>query len=287
MSKPHDHDHDHGSIEQPAAGMSRRNFIKTGAVAAGATAAAATTAGITAGTAQAAGLEKYADPANPILPPSNMELDLKHVALVITDPQVDFLSPTGVTWEVVGESVKELNTVENIERLFVAAKAAEITVAVSPHYYYPTDHGWAFEGGLEKLMHAIGMFDRDSVYEGLKEGAGHDFLARYKKYILDGKTLICSPHKVFGPEQNDLVLQLRKRKVDQVILAGMSANLCTQAHMHELLELGFEVAVVKDATAAAKLPEGDGYLAALTNFRFMANAIWTTDEAVKRMGGKT
>ena len=240
--------------------------------------------GITAGRAQAAGLEQYADPTNPILPPSNMELDLKSVALVITDPQVDFLSPTGVTWEVVGESVTELNTVENIERLFIAAKDAGITVAVSPHYYYPTDHGWAFEGGLEKLMHAIGMFDRDSVYEGLKEGAGHDFLARYKKYILDGETLICSPHKVFGPEQNDLVLQLRKRKVDQVILAGMSANLCTQAHMHELLELGFEVAVVKDATAAAKLPEGDGYLAALTNFRFMANAIWTTDEAVKRMG---
>ena len=287
MSKAHNHDHEHGSAEQPTGAMSRRKFIKTGAAVAGATAAAATTAGITAGKAQAAGLEKYADPANPLLPPANMELDMERVALVITDPQVDFLSPTGVTWEVVGESVTELNTVENIERLFIAAKEAGITVAVSPHYYYPTDHGWAFEGGLEKLMHAIGMFDRDSVYEGLKEGAGHDFLARYKKYIFDGKTLICSPHKVFGPEQNDLVLQLRKRKVDQVILAGMSANLCTQAHMHELLELGFEVAVVKDATAAAKLPEGDGYLAALTNFRFMANAVWTTDEATKRMNGKT
>jgi nicotinamidase-related amidase len=88
---------------------------------------------------------------------------------------------------------------------------------------------------------------------------------------------------VYGPEQNDLVLQLRKQGVDQVILAGMSANLCVQAHMHELLETGFEVAVVKDATAAAQIPEGDGYLAALINFRFMANAVWTTDEAVKRM----
>jgi hypothetical protein len=28
------------------------------------------------------------------------------------------------------------------------------------------------------------------------------------------------------------------------------------------------------------LPEGDGYLAALTNFRYMANAVWTTDETV-------
>ena len=53
--------------------------------------------------------------------------------------------------------------------------------------------------------------------------------------------------------------------------------------MRELLETGFEVAVVKDATAAAMVPEGDGYLAALTNFRYMANAVWTTDEAITQI----
>ena len=63
----------------------------------------------------------------------------------------------------------------------------------------------------------------------------------------------------------------------------MSANLCVEAHMRELLEQGFDVAVVRDATAAAMLPEGDGYLAALKNFRYMANALWTTDEAVARI----
>ena len=47
-----------------------------------------------------------------------------------------------------------------------------------------------------------------------------------------------------------------------------------------LLEQGFEVAVVSDATAAVMLPEGDGYLAALTNLRCMANALSTTEEAV-------
>ena len=41
-----------------------------------------------------------------------------------------------------------------------AAKEAGLTVAISPHYYFPTDHGWRFEGPLEKLMHGIGMFDR-------------------------------------------------------------------------------------------------------------------------------
>ena len=63
----------------------------------------------------------------------------------------------------------------------------------------------------------------------------------------------------------------------------MSANLCTQAHLYELLEQGFEEAVVRDATAAAKLPEGDGYLAAITNFRFVANDLLTTEQAVAAM----
>jgi nicotinamidase-related amidase len=53
--------------------------------------------------------------------------------------------------------------------------------------------------------------------------------------------------------------------------------------MRELLEQGFEVAVVTDATAGAKLPEGDGYKAALVNFRYMANAVWTTAEAVQEI----
>jgi nicotinamidase-related amidase len=218
------------------------------------------------------------------LPNPGMAID-KHTALVVTDPQNDFLSPEGVTWGVVGESVTENKTVENIETLLKTAKKEGIPVFISPHYYYPTDHGWKFEGALEVLMHSIGMFDRVGPLD-LKgfEGSGADWLEQYKQYINDGTTVVSSPHKVYGPENNDLVLQLRKRGINKVILAGMSANLCVEAHMRELLEQGFEVAVVKDASAAAKLPEGDGYAAALTNFRFMANAVWTTSEARHSMG---
>jgi nicotinamidase-related amidase len=218
------------------------------------------------------------------LPDPGVTVELERTALVITDPQNDFLSPEGVTWGVVGESVTENNTVDNIETLLKTAKKIGMQVFVSPHYYYPTDHGWKFEGALEVLMHDIGMFDRVDPLslEGF-EGSGADWLERYKPYIKDGKTVVSSPHKVYGPETNDLVLQLRKRGVDKVILAGMSANLCTESHMRELLEQGFEVAVVKDATAAAKVPDGDGYQTALVNFRFMANAVWTTDEAVAAM----
>ncbi len=220
------------------------------------------------------------------LPDPGMTVTEGVTALVVTDPQNDFLSPDGVTWGVVGESVTENNTVANLERLLRTAKETGTPVFISPHYYYPTDHGWQFGGALEVLMHNIGMFDRNSPLslEGF-EGSGADWLAAYKPYIEDGETVVASPHKVYGPETNDLVLQLRKRGIDKVILAGMSANLCVEAHMRELLEQGFEVAVVKDATAAARLPEGDGYQTALVNFRFMANAVWSADDATQAIAG--
>lgn len=218
------------------------------------------------------------------LPDPGMEIVPGRTAVLITDPQNDFLSPKGVAWGVVGKSVTENNTVANIESLFKAAKAINMPVFVSPHYYYPTDHGWQFEGALEALMHNIGMFDRKDALttEGF-EGSGPDWLERYKPYINDGATVISNPHKVYGPETNDLVLQLRKRGIDKVILGGMSANLCTESHMRELLEQGFEVAVVSDATAAAIVEEGDGYQAALVNFRFIANTVWTTNQAVQKI----
>lgn len=221
---------------------------------------------------------------NAELPNPGMEIIKGHTALVITDPQNDFLSEKGVTWGVVGKNVIANNTIENIEMLFKTAKVSDIPVFISPHYYYPTDHGWHFEGALEELMHKIGMFDRKSALsvDGF-EGSGADWLERYKPYINDGKTIITSPHKVYGPETNDLVLQLRKRGIDKVILGGMSANLCTESHMRELIEQGFEVAVVKDATAAAQVDEGDGYHAASVNFRFIANTVWTTEEAITVM----
>jgi len=226
----------------------------------------------------------FAGTATAALPDPGVVIVPGRTALLITDPQNDFLSPKGVTWGVVGESVTKNNTVENIDSLFEAAKGNDMPVFVSPHYYFPTDHGWQFEGALEALMHAIGMFDRKGALttEGF-EGSGADWLEQYKKYINDGKTVVTNPHKVYGPETNDLVLQLRKRGIDKVILGGMSANLCTESHMRELIEQGFEVAVVSDATAAAIVEEGNGYEAALVNFRFIANTVWTTEQAVEKI----
>ena len=214
-----------------------------------------------------------------------MSFSPSDTALVIIDPQNDFLSPSGVVWGLVGANVEENDTVANIEKLMQAAKAAGYNLFVSPHYYFPTDKGWEFGGTVETMMHDINMFDRSGSLEldGF-EGSGADWLDTYKKFIEDGQTIIASPHKVYGPESNDLTLQLRKRHIDKIVLAGMSANLCVEAHMRQLIEDGFEVVVVKDATAAAQHEDlGDGYQAALINFAYIANEVLTTDDAVQAL----
>jgi len=218
------------------------------------------------------------------LPDPGFDIVAGETALLVTDPQNDFLHPDGVAWGVVGANVVANGTVENIDALFATAKTVDMPVFVSPHYYFPHDHKWKFEGALEALMHKIGMFDRGSALsvEGF-ENSGADWLAQYKTYINDGSTVVTSPHKVYGPETNDLVLQLRKQGISKVIIAGMSANLCTESHMRELQEQGFEVMVVSDATAAAQLPGVDGYAAAMANFRMIASHVADTDATVSAM----
>ena len=218
------------------------------------------------------------------LPHPGFDITPGNTALLVTDPQNDFLSPDGVAWGVVGANVEANGTIENIESLFATAQQTGMPVFVSPHYYFPHDHGWQLEGTLEVLMHQIGMFDRKGALntDGF-EGSGADWLERYKPYIENGATVVSNPHKVFGPETNDLVLQMRKRGIDKVIIAGMSANLCTESHMRELQEQGFEVMVVSDATAAAQLPGLDGYAAAMTNFRMIASHVADTETTVEAM----
>jgi len=152
---------------------------------------------------EAAAMSGSAGPAGgseealPVLPDAGFVFDRPRAALVVIDPQNDFLSPDGAGWPVFGQSA--------------------------------------------------------------------------------------SPHKIWGPQSNDLALQLRKRDVSQVVLAGMAANLCVESHLRHLLEEGFEVAVVRDATAGPRLAAGDGYLAALTNYSFLAHAVWLTEEAVSHI----
>ena len=206
-------------------------------------------------------------------------------AVVFIDPQNDVLSPTGKNWGAVGASVTENRTVENMVKIFKAAKASKFSVFISPHYFYPTDRAWTFNGPLEADEFATGTFARTGALNlsGL-EKSGADWLEEFKPFIEDGETIVVSPHKVFGPQTNDLTLQLRKRNVQKVVLGGMLANMCVESHLRDLIEQGFEVYVVADATAGPRHPTwGDGYKAALINYAFLAHAVVKTQDVVDSM----
>ena len=214
-----------------------------------------------------------------------MKINTNDTAVVFIDPQNEVLSENGRAWGAVGDSVKENRTVEHMERIFQAAKENGFEVFISPHYFYPTDKRWKFDGPLETVEQEAHMFARSGALslDGFS-GSGADWLARFKPYIEDGKTVVVSPHRVWGPQTNDLVLQLRKHRISTVILGGMLANICVESHLRDLLEQGFEIVVAKDATAGPRHPEwGDGYAAALINFAFLAHAVLSTDDVVQAM----
>ena len=205
------------------------------------------------------------------------EFDKDRTAIVITDPQNEFLSEDGKLYGLVAENLAELGTIENIETLMKTAKTEGVALAVDPLIYTDLDADWSRAGALQRQLLDMGALHRASLSdpEGF-EGSGADFYAPYKPYIYDGETIVTTPHKMYGPESNDLIYQLRARGIDTVILGGLVANLCVDSHMRALMENGFKVYVVKDAVAA---PGDDAYNAALVNFGMIANGVLTTAEA--------
>ncbi|OAQ64931.1 isochorismatase family domain-containing protein [Pochonia chlamydosporia 170] len=218
---------------------------------------------------------------------AEMQLDKKHTALVFADLQNEFLTETGSYYPMIADKLKELNVMDHIEQLLQCAKENNFFVIHSPHYYYPTDRQWvAPPGAIADYLgkHPKGFVGRkDPVDLEAFVGSGADYPERLKPYLMDGQTANTSPHKGLSCQSNDLIKQLRMRRIEKVIIAGPVGNLCLENHMRDILEAGFEVAVVRDAIAAGKNEEGDGYTAAMVNYRFMANAMWTTEETIRRL----
>lgn len=207
--------------------------------------------------------------------------DKDRTAVVITDPQNDFLDESGKLYGLLADNLIELNTTENIETLMKTAKAEGVTLAVDPLVYNALDVDWSRAGALQRQLLDMGALQRVSLNDPQGfEDSGADFYGPYKPYIYDGETIVVAPHKMYGPESNDLIYQLRARDIDTVILGGLVANLCVDSHMRALMENGFRVYVVTDAVAA---PGEDAYKAALVNYSMIANGVLTTEEATQAL----
>ena len=216
-----------------------------------------------------------------------MQIDKTHTALMLADMQNEFLEEKkeGTYYALIEDALKKRNVIANLEQLLKTAQDLGYFILHSPHWYYPTDGQWVVPAGaIGDYLRSIGFCGRkDPVdLEGFHKSRA-DYYEPFKKYLMDGHTCNTSPHKHFGCEANDVIKQLRMRKVEKVIMAGPVGNICLESHMRDIIEAGIEVAMVRDAVAAGVNDEGDGYAAAMVNWRFMANAVWTTDETVKKM----
>lgn len=214
-----------------------------------------------------------------------MQLDKAHTALVLADIQNEFLTEGGSYYPLIEESLKKNQVLDHIEELLKCAKECGFYIIHSPHYYYPSDGQWIAPGGaISDFLAGINFVRRkDPLSLAGFVGSGADYPERLKKYLQDGHTCNTSPHKGASTQTNDVIKQLRQRRVEKVIMAGPVGNICLESHMRDIIEAGFEVAMVRDAVAGSRNEEGDAYTAAMVNYRFFANAVWTTQEAVKRM----
>jgi len=82
-----------------------------------------------------------------------------------------------------------------------------------------------------------------------------------------------------GFANTDLDLQLKKHGIQKLIVAGLIAHTCVESTVRFAIELGYDVTLVKDATA--DYSEEFMRAALVTNLPNYASAIVTTDEIVK------
>lgn len=199
------------------------------------------------------------------------QIDLKSTALLIIDPQNDFLSEGGAVWDLIGSEVQKYNVVEKLKQLRKTANEIGIQVFYSPHIYTENEYEtWKHLNFVDKVMFERKMFNKGTW--------GADFHSDLKP---DENTIVLSPHKGLSNfHTGDINTQLRQRDIKTLIIAGMSANLCVESHVRDAAEHAFEVITVKDATAGAG---EDATQAAHTNFGFLSDEVVTTDEIVQRL----
>lgn len=189
----------------------------------------------------------------------NTPLNLSSTALVIVDPQIDVLSPEGLAWDLVGEQVTENRVLERLVALRAAARDAGIPVFYSHLEIAESDYAsFSSRNGLQALMAERKM---------MLPGKGARFVPELEP---TSDTILLSPRKGPSAVHSDLFVQLQRRGIRTIILAGMIANLCVESHVRDATEMGFEAIVVGDAIATTG---ADAYAATLANFGLLATEV--------------
>ena len=194
--------------------------------------------------------------------------DPRHTALLVIDPVNDFLSEGGAAWEMTKSTVKKNDVVAQLRRLIAGTRQAGVPVIFGPMAYTEEDYAddaLQRRSGINRLMFEAKMFLADSW--------GADFHPQLQPTDAD---VILEPHKGTDVFETDLPGHLERLGTKQLVIAGMTANLCCESTGRHATEHGYHVTFLSDAIGAESLP---AYEASIhINYPLIANAVMEVDE---------
>ena len=192
-------------------------------------------------------------------------------ALLVIDPYNDFISEGGKIWERIRAVAEANNCIANMLQVLNAAREAKLRVFYALHHRYrPGDYEtWTYIAPVQRAAWARKSFEYGTWGGEIRS----EFEPRAGEMVAQEHW--CSS----GCANTDLDLLLKKHGIHQLIVIGLIAHTCVEATVRFAAELGYDVTVVKDATADYS---DEAMHAALdVNLPNYANAIVTTKEIVE------
>jgi ureidoacrylate peracid hydrolase len=196
--------------------------------------------------------------------------DKDMTGLVLIDPYNDFISPGGKVWDRLKDVIEANECVPHVKQVLDAARSANLRVFYALHRRYrPGDYEtWKYIAPVQKAAWSRKTFEYGTW--------GGEIRSEFEPQPGD---VIAHEHWCSsGFANTDLDLQLKKHGIHQLIIMGLIAHTCVEATVRYAAELGYEVTVVKDATADYSDVEMRAALE--VNIPNYATAIVTTDEVV-------
>jgi len=201
---------------------------------------------------------------------ANPKYDKDITALLVIDPYNDFISEGGKIWNRLKGVAEANHCVPNMMQVLTAARKAELRVFYALHHpYRPGDYEtWKYMAPIQKAAWMHKTFAHGTW--------GGEIRSEFKPQPGD---IVAQEHWCSsGFANTDLDLQLKKHGIHQLIVMGLIAHTCVEATVRYAAELGYEVTMVKDATA--DYSDEEMHAALDVNIPNYANVIVTTDEVV-------
>jgi len=202
---------------------------------------------------------------------ANVTYDKRLTALVVIDPYNDFISEGGKVWNRL-QGVAEANEcVPHMLQVLDAARKAGLRVFYALHHRYrPGDYEtWKYIAPIQKAAWSSKVFEYGTW--------GGEIRREFQPQ--PGDVVALEHWGSSGFANTDLDLQLKRHGIHQLIVIGLIAHTCVEATVRYAAELGYDVTMVKDATASYS--DEHMHAALDVNIPNYASAIVTTDEIVE------